>query len=58
MLEERIILSDAHTSAADDTEVVPPKNEKQLDRLQHASMPYPRVDDAPKKSAQNRALFE
>jgi hypothetical protein len=45
MLEERIILPDAHTSAADDTEVVPPKNRKQLDRPQHASMPYPLVED-------------
>jgi|GEM_PF-4211698 len=53
MLEERIILPDAHTSAADDTEVVPPKNEKQFDRPQHTLMPYPRVDDAPKKGAQN-----
>ena len=57
MLEERIILPDAHTSAADDTEVVPPKNEKQLDRLQHASMPYPRVDDAPKKKRSESSAF-
>jgi hypothetical protein len=39
-----MILPDAPASAADDTEVVPPKNEKQLDRLQHASMPYPLVE--------------
>ena len=58
MLEERIILSDAHTSAADDTEVVPPKNEKQFDRPQHTLMPYPRVDDAPKKDALDEAPFE
>jgi hypothetical protein len=45
MLEERIILPDAHTSAADDTEVVPPKNRKQLDRPEHVSMPYSLVED-------------
>ena len=46
-LLELIILSDAHASVADDTEVVPPKSNKQIQRSQHKSMPSPRIDDEP-----------
>jgi len=47
MPQELIILSDAHASVADDTEVVPPKSNKQIQRSQHKSMPSPRIDDEP-----------
>jgi len=39
--------SDAHASVADDTEVVPPKSNKQIQRSQHRSMPFPLIDNEP-----------
>jgi hypothetical protein len=35
----------------DDTEVVPPKSKKQIQRSQQISMPSPLIDDEPKKGA-------
>ena len=47
-LQELIILSDSHASVSDDTEVVPPKSKKHIQRSQHISMPSPLIDDEAK----------
>ena len=47
MPQELIFLSGSQASVADDTEVVPPKSNKQIQRSQHRSLPYPLIDDEP-----------
>jgi len=41
-------MSASPASVPDDTEVVPPKSQKQIHR---PSMPFPLIDDEPKKGA-------
>ena len=50
-----LVLVDRHLREKTVGEVVPPVSRKQFDRPQHALMPYPRVDDAPKKDALDEA---
>jgi hypothetical protein len=43
-------MSATPASVPDDTEVIPPKSQKQIRRRQHTSMPFPLIDEEPFKS--------
>jgi hypothetical protein len=40
-------MSASPASVPDDTELIPPKSQKQIRRPQHPSMPFPLIDEEP-----------